>query len=180
MYPAVTATVLMPSSWHAFATSTAYSRNMTGSLYVKATLRHCSALAARADVTFIPIRKGGTYDNCDPVIVYEYLLCGKPVVATPYPSAVELPTFVSTAETPAAFERAIESALARGKDASAVRERVEFAFANAWEARAAEALRIISSHRAGGGAAAAPTGEGAPRASEDGTTSSSGERDRCQ
>ena len=135
---------------------------------------------ARADVTFIPIRKGGTYDNCDPVIVYEYLLCGKPVVATPYPSAVELSEFVSTAETPGAFADAIERALAGANDAGAVRRRVEFAFANTWEERAAQALRIISSHGAGGGAAGPPTGGGARRPSEDRTASRSGEQSRCR
>src|SRR5216684_8780456 len=50
----------MPFSRHACATSTAYSRKMTGSLYVKATLRHpsssaleaiCPGLAASASVS---------------------------------------------------------------------------------------------------------------------------------
>src|ERR671934_2543547 len=48
MYPAVTATALMPRSRQASATSIAYSRKMTGSLYVKATLAHPSASAAAA------------------------------------------------------------------------------------------------------------------------------------
>jgi len=41
----------MPRAWQASATSTAYSRNTTGSLYVKATLRHPSARAAYAMVS---------------------------------------------------------------------------------------------------------------------------------
>src|SRR5215472_14955233 len=48
MYPAVTATALMPARRHASATSMAYSRKMTGSLYVNATLRQPSARAALA------------------------------------------------------------------------------------------------------------------------------------
>src|ERR1700712_1519526 len=38
----------MPRSWHASAASIAYSAKMTGSLYVKATLRHPFACAAVA------------------------------------------------------------------------------------------------------------------------------------
>jgi hypothetical protein len=48
MYPAVTATALTPAWWHASATSIAYSRKITGSLQVNATLRHPSRTAARA------------------------------------------------------------------------------------------------------------------------------------
>jgi hypothetical protein len=40
MYPAETDTVLMPRAWQAAATSIAYSKKITGSLYVKATDRH--------------------------------------------------------------------------------------------------------------------------------------------
>src|ERR671935_1076868 len=48
MYPAVTATALIPRSRHASATSIAYSRKMTGSLYVNATLAQPSCAAASA------------------------------------------------------------------------------------------------------------------------------------
>src|SRR5919204_4511039 len=48
MYPAVTATALMPRSRHASATSIAYSRKMTGSLYVNATLEQPRRTAASA------------------------------------------------------------------------------------------------------------------------------------
>src|SRR5919106_1384272 len=50
MYPAVTAIALTPRSWQASATSAAYSQKITGSLYVKATLRQpiASAVAASA------------------------------------------------------------------------------------------------------------------------------------
>ncbi len=99
---------------------------------------------ARADVTFIPIREGETYENCDPIIVYEYLLCGKPVVATPFPSAVEHGPLVRTADSARGFAEAIESALEEAADTDAVRRRVEYGFANTWEDRAARALAIIS------------------------------------
>src|SRR6266545_2670662 len=48
MYPAVTATALTPRSRQASATSIAYSRKTTGSLYVNATLEQPSATAASA------------------------------------------------------------------------------------------------------------------------------------
>jgi len=99
---------------------------------------------ARADVTFIPIREGETYENCDPIIVYEYLLCGKPVVATPFPSAVEHGALVRTAGSARGFAEAIESALEEAADTDAVRRRVEYGFANTWEDRAERALAIIS------------------------------------
>src|SRR5919108_3982042 len=48
MYPAVTATALMPRSRQASATSIAYSRKIVGSLYVNATLVQPSDAAASA------------------------------------------------------------------------------------------------------------------------------------
>ena len=99
---------------------------------------------ARADVTFIPIREGETYENCDPIIVYEYLLCGKPVVATSFPSAVEHSPLVRTADSARGFAEAIESALEEAADTDAVRRRVEYGFANTWEDRAEGALAIIT------------------------------------
>src|SRR6185503_20582815 len=48
MYPAVTPTVFTPASRQASATSIAYSAKITGSLYVKATLRQPDAAAASA------------------------------------------------------------------------------------------------------------------------------------
>src|SRR4051794_14625316 len=50
MYPAVTATAARPASWHASATSIAYSMKIVGSLYVNATLRQPRSRAAVAIV----------------------------------------------------------------------------------------------------------------------------------
>ncbi|MBD3349126.1 MAG: glycosyltransferase [Candidatus Eisenbacteria bacterium] len=99
---------------------------------------------AQADVTFMPVRPGETYDNCDPIILYEYLLCGKPVVATPFPSAVEHGELVRTAADAMGFAREIEAGLEEARDPAWVRKRVEYGFANTWEERAAESLRFIS------------------------------------
>jgi hypothetical protein len=51
MYPALTATALIPRERQASATSIAYSMKITGSLYVNATLRQPSRSAARASVS---------------------------------------------------------------------------------------------------------------------------------
>jgi hypothetical protein len=48
IYPAVTATVLIPRSWAACAQSIAYSAKITGSLYVNAILRQPIRAAAAA------------------------------------------------------------------------------------------------------------------------------------
>ena len=58
MYPAVTATLAMPRARHSSAVSIAYSAKMTGSLYVKATLRPfidgVVLECARHRATFLP------------------------------------------------------------------------------------------------------------------------------
>src|SRR5690349_24476345 len=51
MYPALTATALMPRDRQASATSIAYSMKITGSLYVNATLRQPSCAAAAASAS---------------------------------------------------------------------------------------------------------------------------------
>lgn len=111
---------------------------------------------ASADVTFIPIREGETYENCDPIIVYEYLLCGKPVVSTPFPSAVEHGPLVRTADSADGFSEAIRLALEEASDAGEVRKRVAYGFANTWEDRAERALEIISEKLPAGGRTARP------------------------
>ena len=76
-------------------------------------------------------------------MLYEYLICGKPVVATVFPASVERRELVRTARTDEAFARALDAALATDGDQEAVRARVAFGFANTWEHRAAAALEII-------------------------------------
>lgn len=97
-----------------------------------------------ADVAILPIAEGETFRHCDPIVLYEYLLCGKPVVATPFPAALERGTLVRTADSPEGFAKEIEEALAERGGPDAVRPRVEFAFSNTWERRAEEALGMIA------------------------------------
>ncbi len=98
---------------------------------------------AAADVTILPLRIGSHTTNCDPIILFEYLLCGKPVVSTPFPAAAEHGDLVTRASGASSFEKAISSALDAGTSAEVIRRRVEYALDNTWEKRAQAALGII-------------------------------------
>ncbi len=106
---------------------------------------------AAADVGILPLREGEFSRNCDPIVMYEFLLCGKPVVATPFPAAGEHGTLVRTATTAAGFVEEIERALVETGKPNRVRERVEFGFSCTWEGRAEEALRRVSDMLSSGG-----------------------------
>lgn len=95
------------------------------------------------DVAVIPWRAGAFSENADPIVLYEYLLCGKPVVATPFPAANERIDFVRTADSPESFAGAVEAALRDDTSDESVRRRVEFGFANTWENRVELALEVL-------------------------------------
>jgi UDP-galactopyranose mutase len=98
---------------------------------------------AAADVCVLPLRLNESSHNCDPIVMYEYLLCGKPVVATPFPAALEHGGMVRTASEPGGFAAEIAVALDADTTDESRRARVEFAIANTWEDRAQKALAII-------------------------------------
>ncbi len=102
---------------------------------------------AAADVTILPLKIGSHTRNCDPIILFEYLLCGKPVVATPFPAAAEHEDLVTRASGAGGFEKAISSALNEDRSAEMVRRRVEYALDNTWEKRAEAALGFIEKAR---------------------------------
>ncbi len=98
---------------------------------------------AGCDVGFIPLREGETATNCDPIILHELLLCGKPVVTTPFPAALERGALVRTASTVEECVGAIEEAAGERTDGDARMERVRYGFANTWEDRARTALGYV-------------------------------------
>ncbi len=98
---------------------------------------------AAADAAIMPWRDGPITQHADPIMLYEYLLCGKPVVATPFPAALERGALVRTASGPDAFAAAIEEAVAEPRGSEAAAARARFGFANTWEDRAARALSLI-------------------------------------
>ncbi len=102
------------------------------------------SFVARCDVAVQPLREGAFATHCDPIVLYEYLLCGKPVVATPFPAALERGDLLRTADTVGGFVTGIEEALRETDDLPLRRERMRFGYANTWEGRAEQALKLIS------------------------------------
>ncbi len=100
---------------------------------------------AACDVAIIPWRDGLFATNADPIVLYQYLLCGKPVVATPFPAALERGGLVATAVGAEAFVGAVERALVAGADQGLRDERTAFGLANTWQDRAAHAAALIES-----------------------------------
>ncbi len=98
----------------------------------------------RCDVAVHPLREGAFATNCDPIVLYEYLLCGKPVVATPFPAALERGELLRTADTVDGFVAEIEESLLETDDLPVRAERIRFGLANTWEDRAERALGLIA------------------------------------
>ena len=127
---------------------------------------------ASADAAVMPWHDDAITKNADPIGLYEYLLCGKPVVASPFPAALERGELLRTATTAAEFESALEDALAEDPSGELAARRTAFGLENTWERRAARALeliaRSIAEKRGESGTGAGPGGgehepEGGPR-----------------
>ncbi|MBD3368553.1 MAG: glycosyltransferase [Candidatus Eisenbacteria bacterium] len=97
---------------------------------------------AAADCAVIPWRRGVFSEHADPIVLYELLLCGLPVVATPFPAARERGQLVRTADEVGAFAASLDAALERDGVREAV-ERIAFGLENTWEDRAQEAAYVI-------------------------------------
>lgn len=89
------------------------------------------------DVTLIPYQLNDATKDIYPLKLQEYLAAGKPVVSAPLPAVMPYGDVVAIASGPAAFQAAIETALAKtGRDDVASRQAV--ARANSWDERIAE------------------------------------------
>lgn len=87
--------------------------------------------------------------HVNPLKLYEYLACGLPVVATPWPALEKLASPARLATGAEAFAREIQSAVAHPGDAWARRE---FAKRHDWAARVGELLAALGPWPAGAGA----------------------------
>jgi GT2 family glycosyltransferase/glycosyltransferase involved in cell wall biosynthesis len=90
--------------------------------------RYC----ADFDVATVPFLVNDLTKATDPVKLYEYFAAGKPVVTTPLPALYELQGPLAIADSPAAFEQAIESFL---RDQGNRAERQAIAQAADWARR---------------------------------------------
>ena len=94
------------------------------------------------DVCLIPYRAGEEAQNIDPLKLYDYLACARPVVSIRFPAVEPFAEVVEIAVGEEAFIKAVESALA--DDGSRRERRLELARANTWEARVEQISKHIS------------------------------------
>lgn len=98
---------------------------------------------AAVDVGMICYRTDMWVRYGNPLKMYEYLACGKPVVATDIGSTRELSEMVHIASTPDEWVAAIESCLRLDNEEARARRR-EFARANSWDSRVEHISRLIA------------------------------------
>jgi glycosyltransferase involved in cell wall biosynthesis len=106
---------------------------------------------AGMDVCVLPYENNAWTANIDSLKLYEYLACGRPVIATEVPAARAFPGLVQIASDPESFAREIADALAEGP--SKLKEaRQAAAAANTWDVRVTsiETLLIDALERKGG------------------------------
>ncbi len=112
------------------------------------------AVIAAMDVCLLPYQRDTWTANIDSLKLYEYLACGKPVVATDVPAARVFERLVHIVEGGGGFVAAIEMALAEHSPAL-VDTRRAAAAANTWDMRVAqiEGLLVQALQRKVGGVA---------------------------
>ena len=85
------------------------------------------------DVCWVPFDSSAVATAANPVKIYEYLALGKPVVSTPVADMATFGDLVTVART---AEETIECLRAAAESSALVEQRIAFARANSWEARA--------------------------------------------
>jgi glycosyltransferase involved in cell wall biosynthesis len=100
------------------------------------------AAIAGLDVCLLPYKINPWTAGIDSLKLYEYLACGKPVVATDVPAAREFAGLVAIASGAVGFARAIEAALAEDP-ARCAPERKAAAAANTWDDRVAQIEALL-------------------------------------
>lgn len=95
------------------------------------------------DVGMIPFRDTPQITACNPLKLREYLAAGRPIVATPFPALQPYLGLVDVAPDGRSFVAAIENAAA-GLSLSGAAARQAAVAGEGWDARAAEAARLIA------------------------------------
>ena len=96
------------------------------------------------DVCLLPLLVNEVTTDASPLTLFEYLLCGKPVVSTTYPVSRERTLdFVGWSRSEDDFIRNARSALARPREN--FERRVRYAMENGWETRVSQFETILDS-----------------------------------
>ncbi|PIW36945.1 MAG: hypothetical protein COW24_02715 [Candidatus Kerfeldbacteria bacterium CG15_BIG_FIL_POST_REV_8_21_14_020_45_12] len=98
------------------------------------------------DLTIIPHKVDSLTQSMNPLKIYEYLACGKPIIATAIPGADQFQDLIKLAISPDDFAKKIRKALAH--DSSELHERRQaLAREHSWEKRIKVMLDIIAEHQ---------------------------------
>ena len=98
---------------------------------------------AGMDVCVLPYENNAWTASIDSLKLYEYLACGRPIVATDVPAAREFAGLVRIAESPEGFAAGIEKGLA-GDPQQLVEARLAAAAANTWDDRVAQIESLLA------------------------------------
>lgn len=98
------------------------------------------------DVGIIPNHFDDFEKTTDPMKIYNYLACGKPVVCSYLPANEKLHPFIKVGDNAQAFADAVSLAFAEN-DKDKYHERMEFAKEQSWYSRLQQMLDIIVSDR---------------------------------
>ena len=97
----------------------------------------------KMDVCLIPFKINPLTAGIYPLKINEYLLRGKPVVATPFADLSDFQEVITIAKVPQAFKDGIISHLNKASTPFEIKQRKNFAFGNSWESRAQQFNQII-------------------------------------
>lgn len=95
-----------------------------------------------SDVCVLPYRQNRETQYIDPLKLYEGLMAGKPVIATPIPAVKPFQEWIALAETADEFEAAVQAALTADQ-ASQAAQRQAVAAAYTWERRVEQISELI-------------------------------------
>ena len=106
------------------------------------------------DVCMLPFRMNRHIRYSDPIVTYDYLCAGRPIVSVDFPQARQLGDVIEIAESYEAFVKAIERCLS-DEDEELCLRRQEMGRRHSWDARVKEVRRILE-----GGGRRQETGDG--------------------
>ncbi|MCC6454907.1 MAG: glycosyltransferase [Caldilineaceae bacterium] len=101
------------------------------------------------EVCLIPFLRTPLINSVSPIKLYEYLACGRPVVATPMPDTEKYaaPGVVYLADTPSAFVQAVGEALVNANEPELIAQRRQIAYENTWASRWLAIEARVEPHR---------------------------------